>query len=145
MTAIFCGFLRFNNQILTRHIKVEALPRLVIAVVVLHPTSHQPLIPPGFHPDGALELVLHDTVRATHLIWLEIINIAENFKTEIFLRLSSSDFKKSLIQNSGPNPHWKFQHSSSIRKCLQIGGKTEMWGERKKDILDLILAIFKVP
>ena len=34
------------------------------------------------------------------------------------------DFKnsRSLIQNGGPNPHRKFQHSSSIRKCSEIGG-----------------------
>ena len=29
---------------------------------------------------------------------------------------------KSLIQNGGPNPHQKFQHSSSIGKRLKIGG-----------------------
>ena len=49
--------------------------------------------------------------------------------------------KKNLIQNGCPNLHPQFQLSSSIKKCLQI----EMWGERQKDILDLILAIFKVP
>ena len=33
------------------------------------------------------------------------------------------DFKnsKSLIRNGGLNPHRKFQHSNSIRKCLKIG------------------------
>ena len=52
---------------------------------------------------------------------------------------------KSFIQNDGPNPHWKFQYFSSIRKSLKIGG-TEMSGERRqKDILDPILVIFKVP
>ena len=30
--------------------------------------------------------------------------------------------QKSLIQNGGPNTHPKFQHSSSIRKCLKMGG-----------------------
>ena len=49
---------------------------------------------------------------------------------------------KTLIQNCGPNPHQKF---SWIRKYLKIGG-TEIWGKRKKkNILDQILAIFKVP
>ena len=26
------------------------------------------------------------------------------------------------VQNGSPNPHRKFQYSSSIRKCLKIGG-----------------------
>ena len=30
-------------------------------------------------------------------------------------------FRKSLIQNDITNPHRKFQHSISIRKCLKIG------------------------
>ena len=30
--------------------------------------------------------------------------------------------KKNLIQNDDPNPHRKFQHSSSIRKGLKIRG-----------------------
>ena len=56
-----------------------------------------------------------------------------------------SQIWKSLIQNGGPNPQPKFQHPSLTRKCLKIGG-TEMWEERKKKhILDLILAIFRVP
>ena len=32
-------------------------------------------------------------------------------------------FKKPRIQNNGPNTHPKFQHSSSIKKCWNIGGK----------------------
>ena len=57
-----------------------------------------------------------------------------------------SKIQKSPIQNSSPNPHSKFQHYSSIRKCLKIG-RTEMGGERKvkKHIVDPILAIFKIP
>ena len=49
--------------------------------------------------------------------------------------------EKNLIQNGGPNPHLKFQHCSLIIKCLQIEG-TE---RKKKDILDPILVIFKIP
>ena len=30
--------------------------------------------------------------------------------------------KKNLIKKGGRNPHREFQHSSSIRKCLKIGG-----------------------
>ena len=36
-----------------------------------------------------------------------------------------SKIHKSLIHIGGPSLHSKFQHSSSIRKCLKIGG-TEM-------------------
>ena len=39
-----------------------------------------------------------------------------------------SKIPKSLIQNGSPNPHPKFQHSSSIRKCLKIGGKIRLLG-----------------
>ena len=39
--------------------------------------------------------------------------------------------RKSLIQNGGLNPHRKFQHSSSIRKCLKIG-RTEIRRKRRK-------------
>ena len=38
---------------------------------------------------------------------------------------SISKIRKSLRKNDGPNPQQKFQHSSLIRKCLNIGG-TEM-------------------
>ena len=31
-----------------------------------------------------------------------------------------SKIQKSLIQNGGPNPHRKFQHSNLIRRCLKI-------------------------
>ena len=27
-----------------------------------------------------------------------------------------------FIRNGGPNPHRKFRHSTSFRKCLKIGG-----------------------
>ena len=37
-------------------------------------------------------------------------------------------FKKPRIQNDGPNTHPKFQHSSSITKCLKIGGKIRLLG-----------------
>ena len=37
----------------------------------------------------------------------------------------------SPIQKGGPNPNPKFQHSSSIRKCLQIGGNYLTFGESK--------------
>jgi len=53
-----------------------------------------------------------------------------------------SKIRKSLIQIDGPKPHRKFQHSSSIRKCLKIG-RTEMREKRKKYILDPILSISK--
>ena len=35
---------------------------------------------------------------------------------------------RSLVQISGPNPHRKFPHSSSIRKCLKIGGTDSTFG-----------------
>ena len=35
---------------------------------------------------------------------------------------SITKIRKSLIQRGGPNRHQKFQHSSSIRKYLKIGG-----------------------
>ena len=40
------------------------------------------------------------------------------------------NFEKRPIHKGGPNPHRKFQQSSSIRKSLKIEG-TEMRGERK--------------
>ena len=36
--------------------------------------------------------------------------------------------EKILIQNSGLNPHRKFQHSSSVRKCSKIGGNKPTFG-----------------
>ena len=38
---------------------------------------------------------------------------------------ASQNLEKSNIQKGGPNPHRKFQHSSSIRECLKIG-ETQM-------------------
>jgi len=37
-------------------------------------------------------------------------------------------FKKPRIQKDGPNTHPKFQHSSSITKCLKIRGKIRLLG-----------------
>ena len=39
-----------------------------------------------------------------------------------------SKIQKSLIQNGCLKPHWKFQHSSSIRKCSKIGGTEPTFG-----------------
>ena len=39
-----------------------------------------------------------------------------------------SKIRKILIQNGGPNPNWKFQHYSSIIKCLEIGGNYSTFG-----------------
>ena len=39
-----------------------------------------------------------------------------------------SKIRKSLIQNGGPSPHRKCQHSSSIRKCLKTGGTDSTFG-----------------
>ena len=36
--------------------------------------------------------------------------------------------RKGVIQNGCPNPHRKFQHSSSIRKSLKIGGTDSTFG-----------------
>ena len=38
---------------------------------------------------------------------------------------------KNPIQYGDPNPHRKFQHSNSIRRCLKIKGN-EMQGERRR-------------
>ena len=54
--------------------------------------------------------------------------------------------RKSLIQNGGANLQPKFQHPSSIRKCLKNSGNWNVRRRRrKKDILDPILAIYRVP
>ena len=52
--------------------------------------------------------------------------------------------KKAITQNGGSNPHLKFQHSSSIIKCLKIGGTESAFGGLKPPLRSVGGLNFKI-
>ena len=53
---------------------------------------------------------------------MKILTFGELRKVLLHCIIPISKIRKRPIQNGGPIAHRTFQHSSSIRKCLKIGG-----------------------